>query len=62
MPGERTRPGAVFRALAENTCASGAPKPSNRMARTQRLLVCGIAGIVFADEPNIFFDSHFGRH
>jgi hypothetical protein len=40
MPGERTAPGAVFRALAENTGgASGAPKHPNRMARNQRLLV-----------------------
>jgi hypothetical protein len=41
MPGERTRPGCSFPRLAENTGASGAPKPSNRMARNERLLVCG---------------------
>jgi hypothetical protein len=41
MPGERARPGCSFPRLAENTGASGTPKHSNRMARTQRPLVSG---------------------
>jgi hypothetical protein len=35
-PGSAPAPGAVFRALAENLGASGALKPSHRMARNQR--------------------------
>jgi len=40
MPVERARP-ALFSAPSRKTSgASGAPKPSNRMACNQRLLVC----------------------